>query len=310
VVLVTQTTNPPGPESRPLIAAEPAPAGGGTRAWLGLAQRTGRTWRKYGKIGRMAFTERLAYRGDLVLIWLLELTSAATAILLWVAIYEGAGQARLSGFDRREMIAYLLLVHIGRVFSPAPGLALSFAREIRDGTLKKYLLQPLDLFAYWLSYWAGYRLAYVAISCLPYGLVLFLCRNYFDGWPGLLTVAAYIAALLLGFLVGFFFAAAIGMAGFWFLEVTSFVSVINAVNFFVSGQMLPLDLLPPFWANLLKLLPFPYLGYFPAVVFLGKVQGNELAYGLLTELTWALVFFGLSRRLYHRGLRRYSAYGD
>ena len=55
---------------------------------------------------------------------------------------------------------------------------------------------------------------------------------------------------------------------------------------------------------------FPYLGYFPAVVFLGKVQGNELAYGLLTELTWALIFLGLSRRLYHRGLARYSAYGD
>ena len=60
------------------------------------------------------------------------------------------------------------------------------------------------------------------------------------------------------------------MVGFWFLEVTSFLYVINTLNFFVSGHMFPIDLLPPFWANLFKLLPFQYLAYFPAAVFLGK----------------------------------------
>jgi ABC-2 type transport system permease protein len=125
----------------------------------------------------------------------------------------------------------------------------------------------------------------------------------------LLTLAAYLLALLLGFLVGFFFEATIGMVGFWFLEVTSLLYIVNTLNFFVSGQMFPLDLLPDFWATLLKALPFQYLAYFPATVFLGKVTGMQLVYGLLGELIWALVFIGLSRGLYRFGLRRYSAYG-
>ena len=39
------------------------------------------------------------------------------------------------------------------------------------------------------------------------------------------------------------------MVGFWFLEVTSFLYIINTLNFFVSGHMFPLDLLPawPGW---------------------------------------------------------------
>jgi ABC-2 type transport system permease protein len=304
---VPPITNAPGLESRYGVQTPLRSAWPGRRR--DFAARARRALRKYGKIAQVSLMERLTYRTDFVLSWSMELTSLLTGILLWEAIYEGAGQAQLSGFDRREMIAYLLLVHMGRMFSRTPGLALRFAYEIRHGTLKNYLLQPLDMFAYQFSRWAGYRLAYLAMSIFPYGVVLFFCRNYFNGFPGLPVVAAYVTASLLGLVVSFCFEAAIGMAGFWFLEVTAFLYVVNAVNYFVSGQMLPLDLLPPFWAAALKLLPFQYLGYFPAVVFMGKVQGEELAYGLLIELAWGLVFFVLSRWLYHRGLRRYSAYG-
>jgi ABC-2 type transport system permease protein len=56
-------------------------------------------------------------------------------------------------------------------------------------------------------------------------------------------------------------------------------------------------------------LPFQYMAYFPAVVFLGKVKGWELVFHLLGELLWAVVFMLLARGLYKLGLKRYSAYG-
>src|SRR5207253_5356195 len=117
----------------------------------------------------------------------------------------------------------------------------------------------------------------------------------------------FVGSLLMAFLIGFFFEACIGMIGFWFLEVTSFLYVVNTLNFFVSGHMFPLDLLPPFWAGLLKALPFQYMAYFPAAVFLGKIEGMDLLFGLLGELAWALGFIALARGLYHLGLRHYSA---
>lgn len=276
---------------------------------LPIAAPWGASLRKYLKIFRIALTERLVYRADFFLATILRFLPMVTTILLWLAIYEGAGAEELGGFARREMIAYLLLVHISRMFSSMPGLAFGIARDIRDGSLKKYLLQPLDMIGYLVSYRAAHKTAYIATTSIPYALLFFLCRDYFDGIPDALTLLAYVISLLLGFLVGFFFETSLGMAGFWFLEVTSLLYIVNTLNFFVSGQMLPLDILGEPWAGLLKALPFKYMAYFPAVVFLGKVQGWDLVWGLVAEASWAVFFIVLSRLFYRWGLRRYSAYG-
>jgi ABC-2 type transport system permease protein len=265
--------------------------------------------RKYLNIFRAALVERMSYRGDFLLATVLRFLPVMTTILLWEAVYEGADSNDLGGFSRRQMIAYLLLIHISRMFSSMPGLAGGISRDIRDGSLKKYLLQPLDMIGYLVSYRAAHKTAYIATSSLPYAGLFLVCVGYFDTFPGLLTFLGYLVSLLLGFLIGFFFEACLGMMGFWLLEVTSLLWIITTLNYFISGQMIPLDLLPPFWASALKALPFQYLAYFPAVVFLGKIQGLALVQGLLIELAWAVALVLLTRWLYARGLRRYSAFG-
>jgi ABC-2 type transport system permease protein len=276
------------------------------------AARALRTVRKYTNIFRVSLIERMAYRGDFLLGTVLRFLPMVTTILLWRAVFAGTQRKEMAGFDEREMIAYLLLIHISRMFSSMPGLAGGISRDIREGTIKKYLVQPLDMIGYLLSYRAAHKVAYIVTSFLPYAGLFFLCRGYFDGLPGPGVLAAYLVSLLLAFLIGFFFETCLGMVGFWFLEVSSLLWVVNTLNYFVSGQMFPLDLLAeraPFWAWLLKNLPFQYLAYFPAVVFLGKVQGAELAQGLAVAAGWAVVLIVVSRWLFARGLRRYSAYG-
>src|SRR5689334_18758565 len=72
------------------------------------------TVRKYSKIFRASLVERMTYRADFVLGTFLRFLPMLTTILLWQAIYAGAGKASLSGFRFQEMIAYLLLVNISR----------------------------------------------------------------------------------------------------------------------------------------------------------------------------------------------------
>jgi ABC-2 type transport system permease protein len=270
-----------------------------------------RSLRKYAKIFRASLVERLTYRGDFFFSTFLRFLPMLTTILLWSAIYRGSGQAQFNGFDYKDTIAYLLLVNISRMFSSMPGLAGGIARDIREGALKKYLLQPIDLIGYLLSYRAAHKASYIVSSALPYAVLFGICHTFFVGRVPTdpVTWLAYLLSLVLSFLVGFFFEAAVGMAGFWFLEVTSLLYIVMTLNFFLSGHMFPLDLLPPFWATVLKALPFQYMAYFPAVVFLRKVQGPELALGLATQALWALAFALLARRLYRAGLRRYSAFG-
>lgn len=266
-------------------------------------------FRKYFNIFRIALIERLTYRSDFLLGSALRLLPMVTTILLWSAVYKGSGKDDLAGFRLPEMIAYLLLVHISRMFSSMPGLAGGIALDIREGTLKKYLLQPLDMIGYLVVYRIAHKIAYIVTSFVPYAILFFLCRRYFDNLPDVATSVAYVVSLLLAFLIGFYFEACIGMVGFWLLEVTSLLYIVNTLNYFVSGHMFPIDLLPRGVVTAMKFLPFQYMAYFPAAVFLGKVQGTALWQGLFAEAAWAILLAGLARVLYNLGLKRYSAYG-
>src|SRR5690349_18047537 len=90
------------------------------------------TVRKYYKIFRASLVERMTYRGDFFFGTILRFLPMITTILLWRAIYEGSGRPDLAGFTYREMIAYLLLTNISRMFSSMPNLAGGIARDIRE----------------------------------------------------------------------------------------------------------------------------------------------------------------------------------
>src|SRR5882672_6504784 len=153
--------------------------------------------RKYLKILRISLVERLTYRADFFVTTFFRFLPLAGTFLLWVAIYDGSQKEEIATFTRNQMVAYLLLVQISRMFSSMPGLASGIARDIRDGSLKKYLLQPIDLIAYLLSYRAAHKMAYIVTTSLPYALLFFLCRDTFDALPDLGTWVAYLLSLLL-----------------------------------------------------------------------------------------------------------------
>ena len=188
---------------------------------------------------------------------------------------QSSGKSELAGFRYREMIAYLLLTHISRMFSSMPGLAAGIARDIREGTLKRYLIQPVDMIGYLLSYRVAHKVAYIIMSFLPYAVSSSSAAAIFDGFPDALTLAAYAVSLILSFLVGFFFEASVGMVGFWFLEVTSLLYIVMTLNFFISGHMLPLDLLPRALVGDPQGLAVPVHGLFPGRGLPGQGHGLE-----------------------------------
>jgi ABC-2 type transport system permease protein len=223
----------------------------------------------------------------------------------------------IAGYTKNDIIAYYLLTNVSRAFSSMPGLASGISRSILDGSIKKYLIQPVDMIGFLFITRMAHKLVYYTVALVPFALVFFLCRDFFtNGWPPLPTVIAFLASLVMAFVLGFFLESTIGMIGFWFLEVNSLLFVYMLLNFFLSGHMFPIDMLDGVkllggvsLGDIVRLLPLQYLAYFPSAVFLGKVAGTELVRGLLVELGWVIFFISLSHWLFRRGLRRYSAFG-
>jgi ABC-2 type transport system permease protein len=274
-----------------------------------LQARTSTWW----TILRIALQERLVYRGDFALGTLMRFLPIITQIFLWQAIFSAVeasrGSDQIVGYTFHNMIAYYLLTTVSRAFSSMPKLASGTARDIREGNVKKFLIQPVDMISFLLLTRVAHKLVYYVIAAAPFALVFYLCRGFFPGWPEPWVLGAYVASLAMAFLLGFFLELTLGMIGFWWLEVSSLFFVYMLLNFFFSGHMFPLDLLPGIWGDLVRLLPLQYLAYFPAAVFLGKITGPELIEGLWIQLAWVVFFVIAARVTFHYGVRHYSGYG-
>ena len=269
---------------------------------------------------RIALEERLVYRGDFMLGTLMRFLPIVTQIFLWYAIFDAARATMAAdtrsedvqgvGYYYQEFVAYYLLSMISRAFSSMPGLASSIALQIREGEIKKYLVQPVDLLGFLLLNRIAHKAVYYLIAIIPFAFVFYLCRSYFvAGWPDPQTMTCYILSLLMGFMIGFFLEASIGLIGFWFLEVSSLLFVYMLLSFFLSGHMFPLDMLGQPWSTLVEFLPLKYLAYFPSAIFLGKITGPDLIRGMWIEFAWLVFFIGLARFLFYRGVKRYSGFG-
>ncbi len=112
---------------------------------------------------RICLEERLVYRGDFWLGTLMRFLPIVTQIFLWGAVFEGmqaageiAGEPlqragkQIAGYAYHDFVAYYLLTMVSRAFSSMPGLAAGIALQIRNGEIKKYLVQPVDLIGFLL----------------------------------------------------------------------------------------------------------------------------------------------------------------
>ncbi len=264
---------------------------------------------------RIALEERLVYRGDFALGTLMRFLPIITQIFLWFAVFQSIGQSqRLAGYTFHEMVAYYLLSMLARAFSSMPGLSSGIARQIREGEIKKFIIQPVDMLGFLLLGRIAHKVAYYTVATIPFAIVFFLCRNYFtSGWPPPGQFTAFVLSLLMAFLLGYFIEVCIGLIGFWFLEVSSLLFVYMLLNYFLSGHMFPLDMLetlPWPWQDIIVYFnPLKYLAYFPAAVFLGKVPADRLWLEIGIEFAWLVFFIFLARWMFARGLKRYSGYG-
>lgn len=264
--------------------------------------------RVYWIILQTSMAERFAYRSDFALGTLFRFLPIITQIFLWGAIFgtmDTRSDKQIAGYTYGEFVAYYLMAMLARAFSSMPGLSSGIARDIREGTLKKYLTQPIDMLGYLFWYRVAHKLVYYVVATIPFVIVFYLCRDYFPGWPDLLTVLGVIASLQMAFLMGFLIESLLGLIAFWFLEVSSLLFIYMMLNYFLSGHMIPLDMLPQ-WV---EWLPFKYLAYVPCKMALGKYSHAEMGQELLIEAIWIAALLWMNRWVFARGLRQYGAYG-
>jgi len=112
----------------------------------------------------------------------------------------------------------------------------------------------------------------------------------------------------LGLLFMMCFHYLLGIFSFKFLSINSFLYIAGNITVFLTGGLVPLALLPSSVQFIMKLFPFYYVSYLPAMLLTGHLGGEALG-GILILALWVSAFIILGHIAYNRLRIRYEGVG-
>jgi ABC-2 type transport system permease protein len=76
-----------------------------------------------------------------------------------------------------------------------------------------------------------------------------------------------------------------------------------------GGYVIPISIYPLWAQNILNFLPFKYLYYVPANIFLGKLSVEDSLQELVKSFLWVTLLLLLSHGFWKKGVKKYSSAG-
>ncbi len=269
--------------------------------------------KKYLHVIGIGIQNNLTYRFNYLTRTLFSFIPLFAMLSLWRTIYaKNAEGHALSGYTEAQMIFYYIMVAIVDVLTAVNEDDWQIAADIREGNISQFLLKPVDYLWYRLCLFFSGRIAYISMACIPLAIFIFCFKNYFVPPASGMAMIAFLFSLVLTALLQFFLSYSMAMLAFWILEISTFIFILFAFEYLASGHLFPLDMLndtSPALLHALAFTPFPSMLYVPISIYMGKVSGNGIALGLLTQLFWVAMMYALARFMWRRGIKHYSAFG-
>jgi ABC-2 type transport system permease protein len=110
-------------------------------------------------------------------------------------------------------------------------------------------------------------------------------------------------------LIQFFITYTIALMAFWILEISTIVFIVYSFEYFLGGQMFPVDMMPAGVQAALRWLPFYYELFCPIAIFMERLRGPEMVLALAIQAGWVLLMWGAAHLMWRRGLGHYQAVG-
>ena len=263
---------------------------------------------RYGTVFNLGLQNTFVYRWNYFLRALFGLIPLAGTVFLWRAIFHERGGG-FGGYDYGSMIYYYLLtILVSNLVTPTED-EWQIASDIREGQINSFLTKPLSYLGYRTSIFLAARLVYTAVTILPIALIFFYFRNYLRLPDSFATYFLATISLVMAAFIQFFITYSLAMMAFWILEISTIVFIVYSFEYFLGGQMFPVDIMPAGVQALMKWLPFYYELFCPIAIFLERLTGIELAQALGIQSGWLMITWAFAHFMWKRGLGHYQAVG-
>ncbi len=262
--------------------------------------------RKYRQLFSNWLQRLLTYRARIA-IWIVrDMAMFVIFPFIWLSLY--GSEQYVAGFSKADIVTYYVIVafinvvvtsHIGEVIK----------RDIVRGDLNLALLQPI----HYLFYHVIHELTYRVFGLCSALLFTFAIALFSPHWLVIphdpTTWLLFGAALFSGFLISQALQTLIGITAFWLSENSALNQAATLLQMLFSGEIAPLSFFPVLVQSIAVWLPFKYVVYFPAQIYLHQLSPAEITHSFIIITVWMIVILAFILAIWKRGLRHYDGSG-
>lgn len=245
---------------------------------------------------RMQFTYRTALFAGLLTNLFFGVLRAAVLIALY------AGKTSVNGMNIEEAVTYVALSQGLIAFLSIFGYY-DVMRSVYSGDIAGDLIRPAGLFFTWM----GRDVGRSVVNLIMRGLLLMVIFGFFfdlvlpaNGLQWLWVLFS----MVLSWGISFCWRFLVNLFGFWTPDAVGIGRMMFAVSQLFCGFILPLRLLPDWFARLADFTPFPSMMNSTVEIFLGTMQGVQVIQAILTQVLWLAILYALCQVILALGIRR------
>lgn len=261
---------------------------------------------KYLEVAKIEFLNSLAYFYEFLA------GAGFIAIILfvfynmWSVVYKFSGTAIISGFGFATMMYFLLMSESVTFTDGGRRVGKKISEEIKSGEIAYSLNKPYNFIAYNYAYYIGPALISIFITFIL-GFMLF---SFLVGLPAINPIITPFVTLtvLLSVTIDFLIYLSIGLLSLWFEDISAFIWMQQKFVFILGGMLLPLEFFPKILQDISINLPFAYIAYAPAKLFV-SFSVEFFIQTVLMQLLWVGFFSVMAIALFKLGSKKVSING-
>lgn len=260
------------------------------------------TWTKYFHVGKINFLDSLMYFYDCFALSLFIAVIIFIFVSLWTVIF--GTQGTIEGFTLSMMVWYLvmtesLVTSMGKVLE-------EIGEEVKTGEIAQRLTKPYRYVIFKYAHHLGKALPRFVTTFFLGGLVAYFFVGGFSF--SLFSVPFVIVTVVFALTIHFLMMAILGLTALWIEDATGLYLVYQKIVFVAGGMLIPLEVFPPLLQKITVILPFSYIAYHPAKLFVQfSLENIKTVVG--GQLIWMALLACLSGVVYQICVKRLSVNG-
>lgn len=257
---------------------------------------------KYIEIGKINLFNSLVYIVDNIANSLFIGLIIFIFINLWRVIY--AEKPLIEGFTIVMMIWYLVMTE--SIVTSQGRVVEEIGEEVQSGNIANTLNKPYNYILYQYASNLGRTTIRFSTSFLIGALIATIFMGVLE--INLLILPFILLTVLMAITINFLLMAMLGIVAFWLENARALYFIYQKIVFTIGGMLLPLEIFPNWLRTISENLPFSFIAYYPAKLFV-KFELSLFIEVIVKQLLWVLVIAAITYLVYKICVKRVSING-